>query len=65
MTDLFTNPRSKAEDIGKPIPDEVHATSVCMPLWEHNVAYEEAVPEILDQFKSGYPRFFSHPACQQ
>ena len=35
--------------------------SVCMPLWQHNVAYEEGDQSVISAFNSGYPRFFMNP----
>lgn len=42
-------------------PNEPHALSVSMPLWEHVVGYEEGRKEVLDAMACGYPRFFYHP----
>ena len=43
------------------IPENaVHAVSVSLPLWKHNVAYEEGDPELSRKMKSGYPRFKIH-----
>ncbi len=61
MTNMLTSPRCHPEDLGKPIPDAEHAVSVCMPLWEHNVGYEENDPRIIKKLSCGYPRFFLHP----
>eukprot|EP00122_Pirum_gemmata_P011735 Pgem_evm1s10877 len=36
--------RQKSEivtDVGTPLPDEQHAVSVSMPMWQNNVDYEE------------------------
>ena len=33
-----------------------------MPLWKHNVAYEEGDESVTSLFKTGYPRFFMHPS---
>lgn len=55
------SPRWQASDLGNPIPDRTHACSVCMPLWQHNVAYEEGDAEVVSTFRAGYPRFFMHP----
>jgi len=50
-----------AHDLGKPIPDSEHAVSVCLPLWKHNVAYEEGEQDVVEKMRCGYPRFFLHP----
>ncbi|KAF1321543.1 Cystathionine gamma-synthase, partial [Globisporangium splendens] len=42
-------------------PNEPHALSVSMPLWEHVVGYEEGKRAVLDAMACGYPRFFYHP----
>lgn len=55
-------PRWRSEDLGHAIPDNEHACSVCMPLWEHNVAYEEGDEAVTSLFRTGYPRFFMHPS---
>ena len=47
-----------AEDLGKPIPDSDHALSVCLPLWRHNIGYEESDPDVLNRMQAGYQRFF-------
>lgn len=62
MTDLFTHPLCNAEDLGKAIPDHELGVSVCLPLWEHVVGYEEGDQRIVSKFKSGYPRFCCPPA---
>ncbi len=61
MRDLITEPMWSAEDLGFPIPDSPHAVSVALPLWEHVIAYEEKVPEIVEKLQCGYPRFLLHP----
>ncbi|MFK7822187.1 MAG: PLP-dependent transferase [Planctomycetaceae bacterium] len=55
----------RAEDLGKPIPDSPHACSVAMPLWEHNVGYEEGDESVISKFSTGYPRFFMNPLVVQ
>src|SRR6186713_815448 len=64
MRDLLTNPLCHAEDLGLPIPPSPYAVSVCLPLWEHVIGYEEGDPRVLGKFQSGYPRFFVPPAIQ-
>lgn len=53
--------RWRGEDLGRPIPDERHAVSVCLPRWRDNVGYEEADPAVTSAMQAGYPRFFFHP----
>jgi len=59
--DLLHAPLCRAEDLGCPIPDSPHATSVAMPLWRHVIGYEEGDPEIVNRLACGYPRFVVHP----
>ncbi len=65
MRDLLTDPACRPEDLGLPLPDDPHAVSVAMPLWEHVVGYEEGDTKVIDQFQCGYPRFFVHPLVAQ
>ncbi|MFT5468712.1 MAG: cystathionine gamma-synthase [Verrucomicrobiales bacterium] len=65
MRDLHNNPLWQTNDLGKPLPDDPHAVSVALPLWEHVVGYEEADPAILDRLQCGYPRFFVHPLVKR
>lgn len=65
MRDLLTDPASRAEDLGNPLPDNPHAVSVALPLWEHVVGYEEADPAVIDALQCGYPRFFVHPLVKR
>lgn len=58
---LLTDPCWKAEDLGIPLPDSNHATSVALPCWDHAVGYEEGRPEIVSAMQLGYPRFVLHP----
>lgn len=58
---LLIDPAWKAEDLGIPLPDSTHATSVALPCWDHAVGYEEARPEIVSAMQLGYPRFVLHP----
>src|SRR4051812_18295545 len=64
MRDLLTDPLCHAEDVGLPIPPSPYAVSVCLPLWEHVIGYEEGDPKVVSKFQSGYPRFFVPPAIQ-
>ncbi|OGZ14998.1 MAG: hypothetical protein A3H76_00960 [Candidatus Lloydbacteria bacterium RIFCSPLOWO2_02_FULL_54_12] len=63
--DLLTSPRCRAEDLGLPMPDSPHAVSACLPLWTHNIGYEEDDPEIKDRMRAAYPRFCLHPSVQE
>ncbi len=63
--DLLTSPRCKAEHLGLPMPDSVHAVSACLPLWDHNIRYEEGDPSVVSQLKAAYPRFCLHPFVRE
>ena len=62
MSQVLGVSRHRREDLGLPIPDDPHGVSVCLPLWEHNVGYEEADPAVTSKMQCGYPRFFLHPS---
>jgi len=64
-TTLLEAPLWREEDLGKPLPPSPHATSVCLPLWEHVVGYEEGRPEVRDKLELGYPRFVLHPYVEE
>ncbi len=57
----MTHPCCAPEDLGKPLPDSPHATSVALPCWDHVVGYEEGRSDILNAMELGYPRFVFHP----
>ncbi len=59
--DLSKNPRWRPEDLGLPLPDSPHATSVCLPTWQDIIDYEEGAPRVMDALQLGYPRFLIHP----
>ena len=63
--DLLSSPRWKSSQLGLPIPDDGDAVSVCLPLWAHNIAYEEGDPQVADRLQAAYPRFFIHPDVQE
>jgi cystathionine gamma-synthase len=65
MNDLAGEACWRPEDLGRPVPDCDHAVSVCLPLWEHNIGYEEADPHVVGRMQCGYPRFFLHPVLRQ
>ncbi|MCP5541953.1 MAG: PLP-dependent transferase [Akkermansiaceae bacterium] len=65
MRDLLTDPLWRAEDLGHAVPGAEHAVSVCLPLWEHVIGYEENDPAVVGRFACGYPRFFLHPRVRE
>ncbi len=60
MRDLLEDPLWREEDLGRPVPDSVHAVSVCLPRWAHVIGYEEKDPAVTGKMFCGYPRFFRH-----
>ncbi|ETW03293.1 hypothetical protein H310_04796 [Aphanomyces invadans] len=46
--------------LGGTLPDDVHAVSVSMPLWNHVESYSQGCPELHAALPSGYPRFVYH-----
>lgn len=50
-------PRWRPEDLGRPIPDDPHAVSMCLPTWRDVIGYEEGDPRVLQALQAGYPRF--------
>jgi cystathionine gamma-synthase len=65
MTDVLLHPRWRPEDLGSPIPDSLHAVSVCLPTWADNIGYEEDEPRVKDRLATGYPRFVHHPLTRK
>lgn len=65
MRDLSANPAWQAEDMGLPLPDSPHACSVCLPTWDSVIGYEEGREKIVKRMRTGYPRFFKHPAVER
>ena len=63
--DLLRQPLWRPEDLGQPLPQSVHANSVCLPTWADVIAYEEGDPRVLGQLQTGYPRFFIHPLTER
>ena len=63
--DLFQDPVWRAGEVGRPIPDSVHADSVALPRWQDVVGYEEKNPAVMAHVTSGYPRFVIHPLVQE
>lgn len=61
---LMEEPLWREKDLGKPIPDSLHAISVSLPLWKHVIGYEESDPAICEAMQLGYPRFVIHPCVK-
>ncbi|MDD5351130.1 MAG: PLP-dependent transferase [Chthoniobacteraceae bacterium] len=57
---LFANPPWRGADLGRPLPESVHAVSVALPRWRDVVGYEEKDPAVLTRLACGYPRFVIH-----
>lgn len=62
--DLFVDPLWRAAELGRPIPESLHAVSVALPRWQDVIGYEEGRPEVVGRLASGYPRFVIHPLVQ-
>jgi cystathionine gamma-synthase len=58
---LRNHPLCHAEDLGKSIPDTMHAISMCLPRWRDVIGYEERDPVTMSKLTVGYPRFLYHP----
>lgn len=65
MRDLTAHPAWQEEDLGLPLPDSPHACSVCLPTWSSVLGYEEGRKKVLRRLRTGYPRFFKHPAVER
>ena len=63
--DLAANPAWQDEDLGLPLPDSPHACSVCLPTWDSIIGYEEGREKVVRRMRTGYPRFFKHPAVER
>ena len=59
--ELWSQPRWRAEDLGLPLPPSPHAVSVCLPMWQDVVDYEEKRPRVITRLQAGYPRFVVPP----
>jgi cystathionine gamma-synthase len=59
--DLLQNPVWRAEELGQPMPESLHAISMALPRWQDVVAYEEKDAEVSSRLEIGYPRFVIHP----
>ena len=65
VRDMLRDPVWKSEELGRPIPDSIHAVSVALPRWQDVVGYEEKKPEVINRLASGYPRFVIHSLVQE
>ena len=65
MRKLTAEPAWREEDLGSPLPDSVHACSVCLPTWKSVIGYEENKDKVLRRMRTGYPRFFRHPLVER
>lgn len=63
--DLLKDPVWQGAEVGRPLPDSVHAVSMALPRWSDVVGYEEKRPEVVDQLQLGYPRFVFHPLVRE
>lgn len=63
--DMLCFPRCDSDELGLPMPDSAHAVSACLPLWAHNIGYEEGDPRIIDRLQAAYPRFCLHPFVRE
>ena len=48
-----------------PLPDTLHACSVCLPSWDAVLGYEEKREKVIRRLTAGYPRFLLHPATER
>ncbi len=62
---LHTLPRYRAEDLGAPLPPSVHANSVCLPMWQDVIDYEEKRVRVIEKLQAGYPRFVIPPLASR
>ncbi len=65
MRDFLTSPAWQEDDLGVPLPDSLHAVSVCLPSWKSVIDYEEGRDRVIRKMRLGYPRFFRHPAVER
>ncbi len=63
--DLVADPAWQEKDLGLALPDSLHACSVCLPTWDSIIGYEEGRDKVIKKMRSGYPRFFRHPAVER
>ncbi len=62
---MLTDPFWEAKDLGKAIPQSLHAVSVALPRWEDVIAYEEQSPNCINALQSIYPRFGLNPLIKE
>ena len=62
---LLLDPVWRAEELGLPLPDSLHAVSVALPRWQDVVGYEEKWPAVISRLQCGYPRFVIHRLVQE
>lgn len=65
MRNLLLDPAWQEIDLGVPLPDDLHAVSVCLPTWKSIIDYEEGRERVLRKMRVGYPRFFRHPSVER
>ena len=65
MKDLLKHPIWESSELGKPLPDSIHAVSVALPTWKDIINYEEKVPECINSLRSIYPRFGLNPLLKK
>ena len=65
MKDLLKHPIWESTELGKPLPDSIHAVSVALPTWKDIINYEEKIPECINSLKSIYPRFGLNPLLKK
>jgi cystathionine gamma-synthase len=65
MRNLLLEPAWQESDLGIPLPDHLHAVSVCLPTWKSVIEYEEGRDRVLRKMRVGYPRFFRHPSVER
>jgi cystathionine gamma-synthase len=59
--DLMAQPLWQGSELGRAIPESIHAVSVALPRWQDVVGYEEKDPAVIGRLACGYPRFVIHP----
>jgi cystathionine gamma-synthase len=65
VRNLLLDPIWQAQELGRSIPDSLHAVSVALPRWQDVVGYEEKWPEVVSRLQNGYPRFVIHQLVQE
>lgn len=60
---LIREPKWREDDLGAPLPESIHANSVCLPQWRDVEDYEEKNPRVMQRLQAGYPRFVIPPSC--